>query len=66
VAGHCHDAAEVGQLAADVDPDALAHQVIATMQGMILLAKVSDTGPEDIPVAMQRVIDAGLRRGVAA
>jgi len=39
VAGHCWDAAEVGQLAEGVDPDELAHLVIATMEGMILLAK---------------------------
>jgi TetR/AcrR family transcriptional repressor of nem operon len=66
VAGHCHDAAEVGLLGRDVDPDALARQVIATMQGMILLAKVSDSGPEEISVAMRRVIDAGLRKDAAA
>lgn len=59
---HCHDAAEVELLAASTDPDDLAHQVIATMQGMILLAKISGGGREGIAPAMHRVIDAGLRR----
>jgi TetR/AcrR family transcriptional repressor of nem operon len=63
IASHCHDADEVGLLA--VDPDELAHHVMATMQGMILLAKVSGDGPSAIPAAMQRVIDSGLRRTAA-
>jgi TetR/AcrR family transcriptional repressor of nem operon len=62
VAGHCRDAAEVGQLAPGVDPDALARQVVATMQGMILLAKVTGSPIEAVPAAMHRAIDAGLAR----
>jgi hypothetical protein len=49
VAGDCWDAAEVGQLAEGVDPDELAHLVIATMEGMILLAKVSDSDIGAVP-----------------
>jgi TetR/AcrR family transcriptional repressor of nem operon len=66
VAGHCWDAAEVGLLADGVDPDELAHQVIATMEGMILLAKVSDSDVSAVPVAMNRAIDSCLatRAGV--
>lgn len=60
MAGHCWDAAEVGQLAEGVDPDELAHLVIATMEGMILLAKVSDSDVGAVPVAIHRAIDSCL------
>jgi TetR/AcrR family transcriptional repressor of nem operon len=62
VAGHCWDAAEVGQLAPGVDPDELAHRIIATMEGMILLAKVSDSDVGAVPVAIHHVIEASLAR----
>jgi len=65
VSRHCHDAADAGQLGAGVDPDQLAHQILATMQGMILLAKASGTGPAEIPKAMHKVIDSGLRQRAA-
>ncbi len=66
VAGHCLDAAEVGLLAPGVDPRELAHVVIATMQGMILLAKVSDSSVSGIADAMNRAVDASLARSEAA
>jgi TetR/AcrR family transcriptional regulator, transcriptional repressor for nem operon len=66
VAGHCWDAAEVGQLAAGADPDELAHLVIATMEGMILLAKVSDTDVGAVPVAIHRAIDCCLAKASGA
>jgi TetR/AcrR family transcriptional repressor of nem operon len=66
VAGHCWDAAEVGQLAPGVDPDELAHRIIATMEGMILLAKVSDSDVGAVPVAIHRVIDSSLAKTTAA
>lgn len=66
IAGHCHDADEVGLLARGVDPDELAHQVMATMQGLILLAKASAAEPGPIPTTLHRVIDAGLRKKRAA
>lgn len=62
LAGHCHDAAEVGLLEPEVDPDELAHQVIATMQGMLLLAKVSDSAVGVVSEAMNRAIDHGLKK----
>jgi TetR/AcrR family transcriptional repressor of nem operon len=65
VAGHCWDAAEVGQLAPDADPDELAHMVIATMQGMILLAKVSDADVGGVSLAIHRAIDSYLPRAAA-
>jgi len=61
VAGHCRDAEAVNLLAAGVDPDELAHLVIATMQGMILLAKVSDSDVSVISTAMRRIIDSGIK-----
>ena len=66
MAGHCWDAAEVGQLAEGVDPDELAHLVIATMEGMILLAKVSDSDVGAVPVAIHRAIDSGLAKASGA
>ncbi|HZE66558.1 MAG TPA: TetR/AcrR family transcriptional regulator [Sporichthyaceae bacterium] len=60
VARHAHDVAEAGRLRRGVDPDELATRVIATMQGMILLAKINGGGPDAIPAAMHRVIDSGL------
>jgi TetR/AcrR family transcriptional repressor of nem operon len=66
IAGHCRDAAEVGLLAPGTDPDELAHRVIATMQGMILLAKVADSTVEAVPAAILRAIESGLAKGKAA
>jgi TetR/AcrR family transcriptional regulator, transcriptional repressor for nem operon len=61
VAGHCRDAEAVNLLALRVDPDELAHMLIATMQGMILLAKVSDSDVSVISGVMHRVIDSGVK-----
>ena len=66
VAGHCWDAAEVKQLAPGVDPDELAHQIIATMEGMILLAKVSHSDVAAVPVAINRAIDSCLATAPSA
>lgn len=66
VAGHCRDAAEVGLLAPGTDPEELAHRVIATMQGMILLAKVADSSVAAIPTAVLHAIESGLAKGKAA
>jgi TetR/AcrR family transcriptional regulator, transcriptional repressor for nem operon len=66
IAGHCRDAAEVGMLAPGTDPDELAHIVIATMQGMILLAKVSDSSVAPIAEAMDRAIDHGVKQAQSA
>ncbi|BBG03863.1 MULTISPECIES: TetR/AcrR family transcriptional regulator [Pseudonocardia] len=58
---HCLDAAEVGLLADGVDPDDLARSVMATMQGMLLMAKVSDSPVETVARAMTAAIDRGVR-----
>jgi hypothetical protein len=56
VAGHCWDAAEVGQLAAGADPDELAHLVIAIMEGMLVLAVVSDSDVAAMSAAEHRLL----------
>jgi TetR/AcrR family transcriptional repressor of nem operon len=61
VAGHCRDAESVGLLLPGTDPEELAHMVIATMQGMILLAKVSDSSVSVISAAIHRTIDASVK-----
>jgi TetR/AcrR family transcriptional repressor of nem operon len=66
VAGHFRDAAEVGLLRPGADPDDLARLLIATMQGMVLLAKVSDVPVAAVPAAIRGVIDSSLKKGRAA
>ena len=66
VAGHCRDAASVGLLAEGVDPDELARHLMATMQGMILLAKVTGTPPAPIAEAMHRLIDTSTLAKLSA
>jgi TetR/AcrR family transcriptional regulator, transcriptional repressor for nem operon len=61
VAGHCRDAESVGLLADGVEPAELARALMATMQGMILMAKVSVSSPACIAPAMHRVIDTSTR-----
>lgn len=56
----------MGQLAEGVDPDELAHLVIATMEGMILLAKVSNSDVGAVPVAIHRAIDSCLAKASGA
>jgi hypothetical protein len=58
---HCQDAAEVGWLKPGIEPEQLAHMVIGTMQGMILLAKVSNTSAVAVSEAMDRAIEHGVR-----
>lgn len=66
IARHCHDLAEAGLLRRGVDPDELATQILATMQGMILLAKVGAGRPEPVAEAMRRVIDGAVATRRAA
>lgn len=66
IARHCHDVAEAGLLRRGVDPDELATAILATMQGMILLAKVGGRRPEPIAEAMRRVIDGAVATRRAA
>jgi TetR/AcrR family transcriptional repressor of nem operon len=65
LAGHCRDAFDVGLLASDKDPDQLAHLLMATMQGMILLSKVSDSSESAAAAAMQQIINDALDPGRA-
>ena len=60
IAGHCHDADEVGLLLPNLDPDELATRVIAAMQGMVLLAKVGEVPLAKVPVAMRSAVDSAL------
>lgn len=66
IARHCHDVAEAGLLRRGVDPDELATQILATMQGMILLSKVGGRRPEPIAAAMRGVIDGAVATRRAA
>ncbi len=67
IARHCHDIAEARLLRPGIDPEELATQIMATMQGMILLSKVGARRPEPVAEAMRRVIDgAVVTRKVAA
>jgi TetR/AcrR family transcriptional repressor of nem operon len=57
----CRDAAAHGALREGVDPDRLAHQIIAQTQGLILLAKVTGGSAEEITEDMRTFIAANLR-----
>lgn len=59
----CHDAADRGVLRTDVDPDGLAHMILAQIQGLILLAKVSDAPSAGIAPGLRALITATLREG---
>jgi TetR/AcrR family transcriptional repressor of nem operon len=60
IAGHCHDVAQAGKLRPGTEPDRLAHEIMASMQGAVVLAKVSQSGPGAIPKAMSWTIEAAL------
>lgn len=66
IARHCHDVAEAGLLRRGIDPDELATQIMATMQGMILISKVAGRRPEPVAEAMRRVIDGAVTSRRAA
>ncbi|GAB3441865.1 TetR/AcrR family transcriptional regulator [Actinophytocola sediminis] len=59
----CHDAAAHGALRAGVDPDQLAHMILAQIQGLILLAKVTDAPAADIPTGLRALIAVNLLEG---
>ena len=56
----CRQAADEGALRPGVDPDRLAHALIAQYQGMILLAKVNRTATAELEPALHELIDANL------
>ncbi len=61
LAGACRDAAAAGVLRDGVDPDRLAHTILAQIQGLILLAKVSGGPAADISTGLRTMIAANLR-----
>jgi TetR/AcrR family transcriptional repressor of nem operon len=56
----CHDAAAHGVLRAGVDPDRLGHQILAQIQGLILLAKVAGGPADEITSGLRTFITANL------
>jgi TetR/AcrR family transcriptional regulator, transcriptional repressor for nem operon len=58
----CHEAADAGALRQGTDPDGLAHALLAQYQGIILLAKLNDSGVADLAPALHDFIDGYLAR----
>ena len=56
----CHDAAAAGILRDGTDPDRLAHALLAQYQGIILLAKLNDSGVDALAPALHEFIDGYL------
>ena len=56
----CHDAAAAGALRDGTDPDRLAHALLAQYQGIILLAKLNDSGVDGLAPALHDFIDGYL------
>jgi TetR/AcrR family transcriptional repressor of nem operon len=56
----CHEAAAVGALREGADPDRLAHALLAQYQGIILLAKLNDSGVSGLAPALHEFIDGYL------
>jgi TetR/AcrR family transcriptional regulator, transcriptional repressor for nem operon len=59
----CHDAAAAGALRVGTDPDRLAHALLAQYQGIILLAKLNDSGVGALAPALHDFIDGYLVDG---
>lgn len=57
------EAAAGGALRDGVDPDLLAHMILAQAQGLIVLAKVSATPRTGISAGLRALIAANLRKG---
>lgn len=60
LAAACHDAAAAGVLRNGTDPDRLAHALLAQYQGIILLAKLNDSGVDALAPALHDFIDGYL------
>jgi TetR/AcrR family transcriptional regulator, transcriptional repressor for nem operon len=60
LAAACRDAAAVGVLREGVDPDRLAHALLAQYQGIILLAKLNGSGVAELAPALHYFIDGYL------
>jgi TetR/AcrR family transcriptional regulator, transcriptional repressor for nem operon len=57
LANTCHEAHARGVLRAGTDPDQLAHALLAQYQGIILLAKLNDSGVSNLAPALHEFID---------
>jgi TetR/AcrR family transcriptional regulator, transcriptional repressor for nem operon len=57
LAAACRQAAALGTLRAGTDPDQLAHALLAQYQGIILLAKLNDSGVSILAPALHAFID---------
>jgi TetR/AcrR family transcriptional regulator, transcriptional repressor for nem operon len=57
LAAACRQAAALGALRAGTDPDQLAHALLAQYQGIILLAKLNDSGVSILAPALHEFID---------
>ncbi|MFR9752462.1 TetR/AcrR family transcriptional regulator [Nocardia sp. 004] len=62
LAAACHTAAEHAVLRDDVDPDQLAHTILAQIQGLILLAKVSNSPAAQITAGLHAFLGLTLRQ----
>ncbi len=60
LAAACHEAAADGVLREGTDPDRLAHALLAQYQGIILLAKLNDSGVSALAPALHDFIDGYL------
>lgn len=60
LASVCREAADAGLLRAGTDPDRLAHALLAQYQGIILLAKLNDSGVTALAPALHDFIDGYL------
>ncbi len=60
LAAVCHEAAAVGVLREGADPDRLAHALLAQYQGIILLAKLNNSGVANLAPALHDFIDGYL------
>lgn len=56
----CREAATTGVLRGGTDPDRLAHALLAQYQGIILLAKLNNTGVSHLAPALHDFIDGYL------
>jgi TetR/AcrR family transcriptional repressor of nem operon len=60
LAAACHESADAGVLRDGADPDRLAHALLAQYQGIILLAKLNDSGVSHLAPALHEFIDGYL------
>ncbi len=60
LAATCREAADAGILRQGTDPDRLAHALLAQYQGIILLAKLNDSGVAGLAPALHDFLDGYL------